>query len=193
MSELIVVAFDEPNKAEEVLNELRELQREYLIDLEDAVIAVRRPDGKVQLKQSVNVVGISATQGGLWGGLWGMLVGLLFLNPLVGFALGIMVGAGTGALAGALADYGIDDDFARNLAKTLKPDSSAIFILVRKMQPEKVLADLARFRGRVLRTSLSPEQEARLQEALSGMAASSPPPGNTANAPGAGAAQAAHS
>jgi uncharacterized membrane protein len=193
MAELIVVAFDEPNKAEEVLSELRELQREYLIDLEDAVIAVRRPDGKVQLKQSVNVVGMGATQGGLWGGLWGMLVGLLFLNPLVGFALGIMVGAGTGALAGALADYGIDDDFARKLAKTLKPDSSAIFILVRKMQPEKVLADLARFRGRVLRTSLSPEQEARLQEALSGMAASSPPPANTANAPGAGAAQAAHS
>jgi uncharacterized membrane protein len=189
MSELIVVAFDEPNKADEVLNELRALQRGYLIDLEDAVIAVRRPDGKVQLKQSVNLVSMSAASGGLWGALWGTLVGMLFLNPLVGFALGTMVGAGTGALAGAPADYGIDDDFARELAKTLKPNSSAIFILVRKMQPEKVLSDLSRFRGRVLRTSLSPEQEARLQEALSGMAAASPP-GNTANAPGA--AEAAH-
>jgi uncharacterized membrane protein len=196
MSELIVVAFDEPNKADEVLNELRALQREYLIDLEDAVVAVRRPDGKVQLKQSVNLVSMSAASGGLWGALWGTLVGLLFLNPLVGFALGTMVGAGTGALAGALADYGIDDDFARELARTLKPNSSAIFILVRKMQPEKVLADLSRFRGRVLRTSLSPEQEARLQEALSGMAASASPgnTGNTANTGSApGAAQAAHS
>jgi uncharacterized membrane protein len=192
MSELIVVGFDEPNKADEVLNELRALQREYLIDLEDAVIAVRRPDGKVQLKQSVNVVGMSAASGGLWGALWGTLVGMLFLNPLVGFALGTMVGAGTGALAGALADYGIDDDFARELAETLKPNSSAIFILVRKMQPEKVLADLSRFRGRVLRTSLSPEQEGRLKEALSGMAASASS-GNAGNAPGAGAAQAAHS
>jgi uncharacterized membrane protein len=189
MSELIVVAFDDPNKADEVLNELRALQREYLIDLEDAVVAVRRPDGKVQLKQSVNLVGMSAASGGLFGAFWGTLVGLLFLNPLVGFAMGTMVGASTGALAGALSDYGIDDDFIRDLAKTLKPNSSAIFILVRKMQPEKVLADLSKFRGRVLRTSLSPEQEARLQEALSGMG-SSPPPGNTGDA--RGAAQPAH-
>jgi uncharacterized membrane protein len=183
VSELIVVAFDDPNKADEVLNELRMLQREYLIDLEDAVVAVHRPDGKVQLKQSVNLVGVSATSGGLWGGLWGTLVGLLFLNPLAGFAMGTMIGAGTGALAGALSDYGIDDNFIRDLAKTLTPNSSAIFILVRKMQTEKVLNDLSRFRGRVIRTSLSPEEEARLQAALSGIAAS-PAPGNTAGAPG---------
>jgi uncharacterized membrane protein len=185
MSELIVVAFDDPNKADEVLNELRALQREYLIDLEDAVVAVRRPDGKVQLKQSVNLVGMSAASGGLFGAFWGTLVGLLFLNPLVGFAMGTMVGASTGALAGALSDYGIDDDFIRELASTLKPNSSAIFVLVRKMQTEKVLSDLSRFRGRVLRTSLSPEEEARLQAALSGIAAAPPPPGNTADAPGA--------
>jgi uncharacterized membrane protein len=171
MSEFIVVAFEEPSKADEVLNELRTLQKGYLIDLEDAVVAVRRSDGKVQLKQSVNLVGMSAASGGLWGALWGTLVGLLFLNPLIGFAMGTMVGAGTGALAGALSDYGIDDNFVRELAKTLSPNSSAIFILVRKMQPEKVLSELSRFRGRVLRTSLSPEQEARLQAALSGIAA----------------------
>ena len=171
MSELIVVAFEEPNKADEVLNELRTLQKGYLIDLEDAVVAVRRSDGKVQLKQSVNLVGMSAASGGLWGAVGGTLVGLLFLNPLIGFAMGTMVGAGTGALAGALSDYGIDDNFVRELAKTLSPNSSAIFILVRKMQPEKVLSDLSRFRGRVLRTSLSPDQEARLQAALSGIAA----------------------
>ena len=69
MAELIVVAFDDPNKADEVLHELRTLQREYLIDLEDAVVAVRRPDGKVQLKQSVNLVGTTAASGGLWGAL----------------------------------------------------------------------------------------------------------------------------
>ena len=171
MSQLIVVAFDEPNKADEVLNELRTLQQGYLIDLEDAVVAVRRSDGKVQLKQSVNLVGMSAASGGLWGALWGTLVGLLFLNPLVGFAMGTMVGVGTGALAGALSDYGINDNFVRELAKTLSLNSSAIFILVRKMQPEKVLSELSRFRGRVLRTSLSPDQEARLQAALSGIAA----------------------
>jgi uncharacterized membrane protein len=184
MSELIVVAFDDPHKADEVLNELRELQREYLIDLEDAVIAVRGADGKIHLKQSVNLVGMSAASGGLWGALWGTLVGVLFLNPLVGFAFGTMVGAGTGALAGAVTDYGIDDDFVRKLAETLQPNNSAIFVLVRKMQPEKVLNELSRFRGRVLRTSLSPEQENRLQEALSGT--STPPQGAMTGGPAEG-------
>jgi uncharacterized membrane protein len=185
MSELIVVAFDDPNMADEVLTELRELQREYLIDLEDAVLAIRRSDGKTRLKQSVNLTGVSAASGGLWGALWGTLVGLIFLNPLVGFAIGTMVGAGTGALAGALTDYGIDDDFVRQLAQTLRPNTSAIFILVRKMQPEKVLSELARFRGHVLRTSLSPEQEAKLHNALSGMSAS-PPSATRAGAQGEG-------
>lgn len=190
MSELVVVAFDEPQKAKEVLNELRMLQREYLIDLEDAVVAVRRPDGKVHLEQSINLVGAGTASGVLWGALWGTLVGLLFLNPLAGLAVGTMVGAGTGAIAGALTDYGIDDNFIRSLARTLKPNTSAIFCLVRKMQPEKVLSELSRFRGTVLRTSLSPEQEARLQAALSGTSpqapgttVNTPPPGNTAAAP----------
>jgi uncharacterized membrane protein len=182
MAELVVIAFDNPNEADNALAELRRLQQEYLVDLEDAVVAVRRPDGEVQLKQSVNLVGAGAASGGLWGGLWGMLVGMLFLNPLVGFALGGMVGAGTGALAATLTDYGINDDFIRSLAKTLEPGHSALFVLIRKAQPEKVLREMSRFRGRVLRSSLSPEQEARLQAALMGTASSdsATTPGNVA-------------
>lgn len=151
-----------------MLGKLRRLQKEYLIDLEDAVVAIRQPDGKVHLKQSVSMVGLGATSGGVSGALWGTLVGLLFLNPLVGFGVGGLVGAGTGALSGSLTDYGINDEFMRSLADTLAPNSSALFVLMRKAQPEKVLAELKDVRGRVLRSSLSPEQEARLQEALSG-------------------------
>jgi uncharacterized membrane protein len=77
-----------------------------------------------------------------------------------------------GALAARLADYGINDDFIRSLAKTLEPGHSALFVLIRKAQPEKVLREMSRFRGRVLRSSLSPEDEARLQAALSGAASS---------------------
>jgi uncharacterized membrane protein len=180
MAELLVVAFDNSSDADRALDELRRLQREYLIDLEDAVVAVRRGDGGVELKQSVSLVGPGAATGGLWGGLWGTLVGMLFLNPLVGFALGSMVGAGTGALSAKLVDYGINDDFIRSLGKTLQPDTSALFVLVRKAQPEKVLSELSRFRGRVLRSSLSPEQEARLQAALS-RAAATPDTGTSAS------------
>lgn len=168
MAELVAVGFDGPQEAERVLTELKRLQKEYLIDLEDAVIAIRPPDGEVKLKQSVNMVGAGAASGGLTGAAWGTLVGLLFLNPLAGLAVGGLVGAGTGALSGSLVDYGLDDNFIKSLAESLPPNSSALFLLVRKVQPEKVLAELSQFRGRVLRSSLSPEQEARLQAAISG-------------------------
>jgi len=167
MAELIAIAFEKPDEADRVLTELARLQKEYLIDLEDAVVAVRQPDGKVQLKQSINMIGVGAASGGLSGALWGSVVGLLFLNPLAGFAVGGLIGAGSGALSGSLVDYGIDDNFIRSLAETLQPDTSALFVLVRKAQPEKVLAELSGFRGKVLRSSLSPEQEARLQAAIS--------------------------
>ena len=139
------------------------------------MIAIRQSDGKVRLKQSINLVGAGAASGGLSGALWGSLIGLLFLSPLAGFALGGVIGAGTGALSGSLMDYGINDDFIRSLGEKMKPDSSALFVLVRKAQPEKVLAELSNFKGDVLRTSLSPDQEARLQAALSDMEANGSP------------------
>ena len=175
MAELVSVAFEEPDEADRVLRELDRLQKEYLIDLEDAVIAIRQSDGKVRLKQSINLVGAGAASGGLSGALWVSLIGLLFLSPLAVFALGGVIGAGTGALSGSLMDYGINDDFIRSLGEKMKPDSSALFVLVRKAQPEKVLAELSNFKGDVLRTSLSPDQEARLQAALSDMEANGSP------------------
>jgi uncharacterized membrane protein len=169
MSELVVVGFDDIHEADRALTELSRLRQEYLIDLEDAVVAIRDPDGKLHLKQSVNLIGAGAASGGLWGAMWGSLVGLLFLNPLIGLVAGAALGAGSGALSGSLVDYGINDDFIRSVGQTLRPNTSALFVLVRKVQPEKVLSEISsHFRGHVIRSSLSPEQEARLQAALSG-------------------------
>src|SRR5262245_23991796 len=95
MSELVVLAFDDPNKADAVLNRLQQLEKEYLIDLEDAVVAVRDSGGKVRLKQSVNLATTGAATGGLSGAMWGTLVGLLFLNPLAGLVVGGAIGAGS--------------------------------------------------------------------------------------------------
>lgn len=174
MSELVVIAFDTPQEADRVLTELSRLRKEHLIDLEDAVVVIRDPDGDVRIKQSLNLVGIGATQGGLSGALWGSLVGLLFLNPLIGFAVGGAIGAGTGALSGSMVDYGIDDGLIKQIGDTLTPDSSALFLLIRKVQPEKVMAELSAFKGRVIRSSLSPEQEQKLQAALAGPTAAVP-------------------
>jgi len=98
MSDLVAIAFDKPEEADRVLTELVRLKKEYLIDLEDAVVVIRQPDGVVYLKQSINLLGIGAATGGVRGALWGTLVGLPFLNPLAGFAVGGLVGAGAGAL-----------------------------------------------------------------------------------------------
>jgi uncharacterized membrane protein len=174
MSELIVVGFNDPEEADRVLLRLSKLRKEYLIDIEDAVVVVRDEDGKVHLKQGINLVTAGATTGFVSGSLWGTLVGFLFLNPLAGFVLGSAIGVGAGALSGSLSDYGINDDFIRSLAETIPPNSSALFILVRKVQPEKVLAELSGVKGKVLRTSLSPEQEKKLQQALQD---SAPAPG----------------
>lgn len=174
MSELVVIGFEDPQEADRALNELSRMQTEHLVDLEDAVVAIRGQDGKLRLKQSVDLIGVGAASGGIWGAMWGSLVGLLFLNPLLGLATGAALGAGAGALSGKLADYGINDDFIRSIGETLQPNTSALFILLRKAQPEKVLSEISQFRGRVIRSSLSPEQESRLQAALSGPQVSMP-------------------
>ena len=157
MSDLIVVGFKDEFKADEVMSELRRLQSEYLVDLEDAAIVVRNQEGKVKIKQAQELVAAGAVSGSYWG----VLLSVLFFNPI--FAL---VGAAAGALSGALSDIGIDDNFMRDLGSTIEPGTSAIFVLVRKSTPDRVLADLSKFEGKVLRTSLSKEDEAKLQAAL---------------------------
>ncbi|KHK03183.1 DUF1269 domain-containing protein [Desulfovibrio sp. TomC] len=164
MSDLIVVGYDDIFKAEEVRLKLLKMQKEYLVDLEDAVVAVKKGDGKVKLNQMYHL----AASGAVGGGFWGMLIGLIFLNPI----LGAVVGAGAGAAAGALSDVGIDDDFMKKLAEHLQPNTSVLFVLIRKMTADKVLAELSGTGGKVLQTSLSHEDESKLQTALDAAKAS---------------------
>lgn len=158
MSDLIVIGYEDKFKAEEVRTQLLKLQKEYLIDLEDAVVAVKNDEGKVKLHQITNLTAVGAVSGGFWGSL----IGLIFLNPLLGLA----AGAGAGALSGALTDVGINDDFMKDLAATFKNGSSLLFVLVRKSTPDKVLAEIQGTGGKVIKTSLTHEQEQKLQAAL---------------------------
>ncbi|OJY36277.1 MAG: hypothetical protein BGP11_07955 [Rhodobacterales bacterium 65-51] len=160
MSDLVIIAFDTEATAFEARAALVKMQQEYLIEMEDAVVVTRKDDGTVQLHQAVNMTAMGAAGGGVWGGL----IGLLFLNPLLGAA----VGAGAGALSGWMTDVGINDDFLKQTGQSLPPGGAALGILIRKMTADKVLAGLDSFagKGRVLRTSLSTDQEAKLAEAL---------------------------
>jgi len=166
MSTLIVLGFDGIHSADEVLNKARSMQQEKLIELEDACVVERTKDGKVHIKQAVNMAAIGAASGGSLGALWGTLVGLLLLNPLAGLALGALAGAGTGAISGALTDFGINDAFIKKLGETIPPESSALFVQVKEMTEDKVLAEIEPFKPRVLKTSLSNANEEKLKNAL---------------------------
>ncbi|BBD53254.1 DUF1269 domain-containing protein [Planktothrix agardhii] len=159
MSDLIAIAYDDEYKAEEVRMTLIKLQKEHLIELEDAAVIVKNAEGKIKLNQAIDLT----TAGAVSGGFWGLLIGTLFLSPLLGAA----VGAAAGAASGALSDIGVDDKFMKSLGETLQPKTSALFVLVRKVTPDKVLEEIAPYGGTVLRTSLTKDEEAQLQEVLS--------------------------
>lgn len=168
MSDLVVIVYPNEATAEEMRQKLLGLQKEYLIELSDAVIAVKQDSGKVKLIQLFN----TTAAGAISGGFWGLLVGSIFLMPL----LGASFGAASGALAGALTDVGINDDFMKELSAKLKPGNAALFVLIRKMTTDKVLEALKGTGGTVLRTSLDHTKEQALRDALAATTASNASP-----------------
>ena len=160
MATLVAVVFNDESTAFEMRAALVKMQREYLLDMEDAVVVTRDPDGKTKLHQATSLT----TAGAVSGAFRGMLIGLLFLNPLLGAA----VGAGAGALSGKFHDIGLDDKMMKDIGDSLKPGTSALFVLLRKITADKVLDGLKQFagRGRVFQTSLSKDDEKSLREVL---------------------------
>jgi uncharacterized membrane protein len=157
MANLVAVAYDDLDQAKQVMQTIGQLRTEHLIDLEDAVIVEHRADGKMKLHQP-SLAGMGAAGGALWGGL----IGLIFLMPLFGMA----IGAATGAATGAMSDYGIDDDFMKELGEKLPEGGAAVFVLVKEATRDKVVPEIAKYGGHVIQSSLSNEQEQALQEAL---------------------------
>ncbi len=158
MSNLVVIGFNDEHTAFEMRAKLIKLQKEYLLEMEDVVVVTKDAKDKVKLHQAVNLTAAGAAGGTFWG----MLIGLLFLNPLAG----AVIGAGAGAISGKLSDIGINDDFMKELGTTLTTESSALFVLVRKATPGKVLDELKGFGGKVLKTSLTVAKEEELQKFL---------------------------
>ena len=158
MSDLVAIIYPSEAKAEEVRQRLFKLQKEYLITISDAVIAVKTEAGPVKLNQLVNTTAIGAASGTFWG----LLIGVIFLNPILGVALG----AASGALGGALSDYGIDDAFMKELSTSMQPGNAALFVLIKNMTPDKVLREIQDAGGTVLKTSLDDTKEQQLRDAL---------------------------
>jgi len=168
MADLVEITFPSEQKAEQVRQKLLDMQNEYLIELADAVIAVKQPNGRVKLNQLFN----PTASGAVSGTFWGALIGMIFLMPLAGAA----IGAASGALGGALADIGINDRFMRDSAQSLQSGNAALFLLVRKMTTDKVLTALQGEGGTVIRTSFDESKEEALRAALAGATPSAATP-----------------
>lgn len=162
MSDLVAIVYPSEAKAEEVRQRLLKLQKEYLIVISDAVIAVKTDSGGIKLNQLVNTTAI----GVMTGSFWGLLIGVLFLNPI----LGVAVGAASGALSGALSDFGIDNSFMKELSASLQTGNAALFVLIRNMTADKVLKEIKDAGGTVLKTSLDETKEKALRDALASVA-----------------------
>ena len=158
MSDLIAIAYPDQETAERVRQTLGQLTVEHVLELDDAVVVTRDQSGKVKLHQAVRPAAAGAASGALWGGV----IGMLFLAPLLGAA----IGAAAGGASGALANFGVDDQFMKQLGEKLAPGGAAVIVLVHEVTPDKVLPRIEQFGGDVIQSSLDAESEARLQEAL---------------------------
>lgn len=161
MNKLIAVAFDDPHRAEEVRLDILKLEHKDLADFEEAVVLISDRDGKFRFHHSQHFTLPVA----LGGGFVGLLAGLILLNPAMAL-IGGVTGAALGAVIGALKEVGIEEDFMEQLAKNLNPGSSALFMVVQRGKPEKIIEALRPYKGKILQTSLSHLNETKLRKAL---------------------------
>jgi uncharacterized membrane protein len=160
MSDLIAIGYPDETTAQAAADEAHRLARDLIIQPDAIAVIVRDQEGKFHVHTNHSPVGAGAT----WGMFWGLLFGLLFFIPFFGMALG----AGMGALMGKLTKSGIDRQFQDQVRDLLQPGTSALFLMVEKVTPDKAIDALSQYGGTVLKSSLSKEGEKELQDALHG-------------------------
>ena len=164
MSDLIAIGYPDEATAEAAAEEARRLARDLIIEPDAIASIVRDREGRYHVHTAHHAVGSGAT----WGMWWGLLFGVLFFVPV----LGVAIGAGMGALLGKVTKTGVDRAFEEQVRGMLQPGTSALFLMVEKVTPDKAVEALSVYGGTVLKTSLSKEGERELQEALHGTGAS---------------------
>jgi uncharacterized membrane protein len=157
MATLTVWKFNTPEGANQVLTKLESLSKQQLITIEDAAVVSWLPGKKKPKTQQLHSM---AGAGALGGAFWGMLFGLLFFIPFFGLA----VGAAMGALAGHFSDYGIDDNFIKQVQSKVTEGTSALFLLSSNVTADKVSDALKGTQMELIQSNLSDEQEAKLRE-----------------------------
>ena len=162
MADLIAIGYDDETTAAAAADEVAQLAKDLIIEPDAVAVIVRDQEGKYKVTTSHHPVGAGAS----YGMFWGLLFGVLFFVPVFGMA----VGAGLGALFGKLEKSGIDKQFQDQVRDMVKPGTSALFLVVEKVTPDKAVEALSRYGGTVLKSSLSKDAERQLQDALHGTA-----------------------
>jgi uncharacterized membrane protein len=160
MADLIAIGYPDETTAALASEEVMRLSQDLIIEPDAVATIVRDKEGKYHVSTSHHPVGGGAT----WGMFWGLLFGMLFFVPVFGMA----VGAGLGALFGKIEKSGIDKQFQQQVRDMIQPGTSALFVVVEKVTPDKAVEGLSQYGGTVLKSSLSKEAESELQEALHG-------------------------
>ncbi len=158
MSELMVLGFDTEAEADSFGATLAQMQKDMIVQLQDAAEVVRDPDGKPHVKHGHGMVGAGA----LGGAFWGMLFGLLFFIPFLGLA----IGAGMGALFGKLGKTGIDKQVLEEMGDAVPPGKAGWFLLIGQMTEDKFMAAVTGTDAKLVRSNLTAEQEEQLKQAF---------------------------
>ena len=160
MATLLAIGYPDQGTAEQAMETVHQLQSELIVQADQVAAISRDMEGNYHVHTEHG--GASAGAGAWWGGFWGMLFGLLFFIPFAGLALG----AGMGALFGHFGSKGIDKAFQEQVRDYVKPGTSALFMVIEQVTPDKAIAAMQQYGGTVIRTSLSDEDTKRLQDAL---------------------------
>jgi uncharacterized membrane protein len=160
MADLLAIGYPDETTAAKAAAEVHRLADDLIIQPDAVASIVCDKDGKYHVSTSHHPV----SGGTSWGMFWGFFFGILFFVPVLGMA----VGAGLGAMFGKLEKSGIDKEFIRQVREMLKPGTSALFVVIEKVTPDKAVEAMSQFGGTVLKSSLSKETEQELQDALHG-------------------------
>ena len=158
MSELMVLGFPNEVEADRFGVKLAEMQKDMIVQLQDAAMVVRDADGKPHVKHGNKLVGAGA----MGGAFWGMLFGLIFLVPFLGMA----IGAGMGALFGKLGKTGIDQHVLEQMGDAVPPGKAGWFLVIGQMTEDKFLAAVAGTNAKLVRSNLTEAQEEELKNAF---------------------------
>jgi len=158
MSNLIVLTFDDMEQAGQAFEALKKAQSGGHLKIDDAAVIVKDESGKIDVK---NTLDTGVKWGAVGGGVLGLLLAGLFF-PVAGLALGAL----GGALVGKSLDLGVDKKFVEDVTETLKPGSSALFVIGSAEHKDAVAGALRPFKGSIYQTTLPTEGVEALEDAL---------------------------